>query len=366
MKLICSRDRLMEAISIVQKAVATRSTLPILDGILVEAENGVKLTGYDLETGIECQIEADVPESGSIVINARMFGDIIRKLPDDIVTIETNNNLAIQIECGSTHFSIKGIRAEDYPKIPVVEDSQQLSMKQNILKDMIRQTIFAVSTDESRPILNGCFFNCDGKSLELVAIDGFRLALRKNDIGENLPAMKFIIPGKAIGEVGRILQSNDSSVEIYPSQNHIRFDTGRVKLVSRLIQGEYMNYKGIIPQTAETTMTIMPAAMLAAIERASLVITTEERRFPVRLTMTDDETLVVSANTEVGTLREEITVAMTGNRIDIDFNPRYFLDALKAIDEDEVSVVFNGSMGPCVIKPTDSQEFSYLVLPLRR
>lgn len=366
MKLICSRDRLMEAISIVQKAVATRSTLPILDGILLEAGNGVKLTGYDLETGIECHIEADVPEAGSIVVNARMFGDIIRKLPDDIVTIETGHNLSLLIECGSTHFSIKGIRADDYPKIPVVEESQQLSVKQNLLKEMIRQTLFAVSTDESRPILNGCFFNCDGKNLEMVAIDGFRLALRKNEIGDGLPVMKFIIPGKALNEVGRILQSNDSAVEIYPSQNHIRFDTGRVKLVSRLIQGEYMNYKGIIPQTAETTMTISPAAMLAAIERASLVITTEERRFPVRLTMTDDETLVVSANTEIGTLREEITVSMTGNRIDIDFNPRYFLDALKAIDEDEISVVFNGSMGPCVLKPADSQEFAYLVLPLRR
>jgi DNA polymerase-3 subunit beta len=186
MKLICSRDRLVDAISIVQKAVATRSTLPILDGILVEAETGVKLTGYDLETGIECQIEADVPEKGSIVINARMFGDIIRKLPDDIVTIETTANLAVLIECGSTHFSIKGIRADDYPKIPIVEEAQQLSIKQHLLKDMIRQTLFAVSNDESRPVLNGCYFNCDGKSLELVAIDGFRLALRKNSIGEEI------------------------------------------------------------------------------------------------------------------------------------------------------------------------------------
>jgi len=366
MKLICSRDRLMEAISIVQKAVATRSTLPILDGILVEAENGVKLTGYDLETGIECQVEADVPEAGSVVINARMLGDIIRKLPDDIVTIETSANLAVQIECGSTHFSIKGIRADDYPKIPLVEEAQQLSVKQSILKEMIRQTLFAVSTDESRPVLNGCYFNYDGKYLELVAIDGFRLALRRNEIGEDLPAMKFIIPGKALGEVGRILAANDSTVAIYPSQNHIRFDTGKVKIVSRLIQGEYMNYKGIIPQTAETTVTISPAAMLAAIERASLVITTEERRYPVRLTMPDDETLVVSANTEIGTLREELSVSSSGNRIDIDFNPRFFLDALKAIDEDEVSVIFNGSMGPSVIKPMDSQDFAYLVLPLRR
>ncbi len=366
MKIICSRDRLMEAVSIVQKAVATRSTLPVLDGILIEADTGIKLTGYDLETGIECLVDATVSETGSIVVNARMFGDIIRKLPDDIVNIETTPNMSMQIECSSTHFSIKGMKAEDYPKIPVVEKNQAVSINQSILKDMIRQTLFAVSTDESRPILNGCFLNCDGKTIEMVAIDGFRLALRRNQVEEELPSMKFIIPGRAIGEVGRILQANDTKVEIYPSQNHIRFDAGKVKLVSRLIQGEYMNYKGIIPQTAETTMTISPAAMLAAIERASLVITSEERRFPVRLTMPDDETLVVSANTDIGTLREEITVAMTGNRIDIDFNPRYFIDALKVIDEDEISVVFNGSMGPCVLRPIDGQEFAYLVLPLRR
>lgn len=366
MKFICSRDRLMEAISIVQKAVATRSTLPILDGILVEAENGVKLTGYDLETGIEFQIEADVPETGSIVINARMFGDIIRKLPDDIVSIETTSNLAVQIECGSTHFSIKGLRADDYPKIPVVEDALQLTLPQTLMKEMIRQTIFAVSNDESRPILNGCYLVCDGKGVEMVSIDGFRLALRRNELGEDLPAMHFIVPGKALNEVGRILASNENPVEVYPSQNHILFNIGKVKLVSRLIQGEYMNYRGIIPQTAETTMTIDPKAMMAAIERASLVITTDDRRYPVRLSMPDDETLVVSANTEIGTLREEISVAMTGNRIDIDFNPRYFLEALKVIDEDEISIVFNGSMGPCVLRPVDSQEFAYLVLPLRR
>ena len=155
-------------------------------------------------------------------------------------------------------------------------------------------------------------------------------------------------------------------VDIYPSQNHIKFDIGTVKLVSRLIQGEYMNYRGIIPQTAETTLTVEPKVILSAIERAVLVITSEDRRFPVRLSMTDDETLVVSANTDIGSLREEISVTMAGSKIDIDFNPKYFLDALKAIDEDEISIVFNGSMGPCVLKPIDSQEFAYLVLPLRR
>lgn len=368
MKFICSRDHLIEGISTVQKAVATRSTLPVLEGILVEADTstGIKLTGYDLETGIEWQMDADVPESGSIILNARMFGDIIRKLPEDIVSIETAANMSIKIECDSTHFSIRGLSADDYPKIPTVEEDLRIQLSQKMFKEMIHQTIFAVSTDESRPILNGSYIVASDKLLEIVSIDGFRLALRRNKLEDELPDMKFIIPGKALAEVGRVLDAVDQPVSIQLSKNHILFDAGQVKVVSRLIQGEYMNYQGILPQTAETTMTISPQAMLNAIERASLVITSEERRFPVRLTMPDDETLVVSANTEVGTLREEISVSMTGERIDIDFNPRYFIDALRVIDEDEISIVFNGSMGPCVLKPIDSDEFAYLVLPLRR
>lgn len=366
MKFICSRDQLMDAISIVQKAVAPRSTMSILEGILVEADKDVKLTGYDLETGIEYHMDADVPEKGSIILNSRMFGEIIRKMPDDILTIETKANQSVLIECSSTHFSIRGIVADEYPKIPDVDDGNNISLPQQLLKDMIKQTIFAVSTDESRPILNGCYLVSEGKSLEMVAIDGFRLALRHVDREEDFPQMKFIIPGKALGEIGRVLESSDKPVEIHLTKNHIRFDTGNIRIVSRLIQGEYMNYRGILPQTAETTIRIGTRAMMEAVERASLVISTEDRRYPVRLSMTDDETLVVNANTELGTLREEIGITSSGSKIDIDYNPRYFIDALKAIEDDEIEIIFNGSMGPSVIRPLEGSKFAYLVLPLRR
>ncbi len=366
MKVICSRDRLIEAIAIVQKAISSRTTMAILDGILIEADEGVKLTGYDMEIGIEYQMEADVPEKGSLVVTSRMFGDIIRKLPEDLVSIETTSAQNIQIESGSSHFSIKCLRAEDYPKIPLVEQSKKVALPQQMLREMIHQTIFAVSTDETRPILNGSFFQSEGKAVEMVAIDGFRLAMRKIALEEVVGSLKFIIPGKVLHEVGRILSTTKEMVDIYPSNNNILFDTGKVKIVSRLIQGEYMNYKGIIPQTAETTVTVAPAALLDAIERASLIITTDDKRYPVRLTITDDDTLIISANTEMGTLREEIDITMSGSKIDIDFNPRYFIDALKVIEEDEISIVFNGTMGPCVLKPMDSDEFAYLVLPLRR
>ena len=368
MKFICSRDRLMEAISIVQKAVSTRSTLPILDGILIEASSidGVTLTGYDLETGIEAHLDSDVTENGAIVIHSRLFGEIVRKLPDNQVLIESNAQMQISIESGSSVFSIKGMSAEGFPKIPVVADAEKITLPQNLLKDMIRQTIFAVSTDESRPTLNGCFFTCDGFAIEMVAIDGFRLALRKQVIGDDLPVMKYIIPGKALHEVGRILGGKDTDLVVYSSSNHILFDTGKVRVVSRLIQGEYMNYRAILPKTSNTTLLVSPVAMLEAMERASLIIISEDRRCPVQLAMPDDETLVISASTELGTLREEIPVTISGEKIEIDFNPRYFIDALRAIDKEEISIIFNGSNGPCVLKPTEGEDFSYLVLPLRR
>jgi len=357
MKFICSRDRLMEAISIVQKAVSTRSTLPILDGILIEAssDDGVKLTGYDLETGIESQLESDVTEGGSIVINSRLFGEIVRKLPDNQVSFETNSQMQISIESGSSVFSIKGMSADGYPKIPTVTDAEKITLPQGLFKDMIKQTIFAVSTDESRPTLNGCYFSCDGFSIEMVAIDGFRLALRKQLLGQDLPVMKFSILG-----------GKETEVVVFSSTNHILFDTGKVRIVSRLIQGEYMNYRAILPKTSNTTLLVAPTAMLDAIERASLIILSEDRRCPVQLSMPNEETLVISASTELGTLREEIPVSITGEKIDIDFNPRYFIDALRVIDKEEISIIFNGSNGPCVLKPTEGEDFSYLVLPLRR
>ncbi|MHB1484525.1 MAG: DNA polymerase III subunit beta [Saccharofermentanales bacterium] len=367
MKIVCSRNLFIEAINIVQKAISPRPTLPILDGILIEAEdNIVKLTGYDLETGIECRLDADVIEKGNIVINARIFGEIIKKLPDEIVTIEVGTGNTILIESGSSFFSIKGINSEGYPKIPTVEDYEKIVIPQNTLKDMINQTIFAVSNDESRPVLNGCYFVCDCNTVEIVAIDGFRLALRKNMFDEQVPTVSFIVPGKSLNEVGRVLTSNETPIEIYKSKNHILFDTGKVKMVSRLIAGEYMNYRSIIPQSAETSLIASPAALLSSIERASLIITSDDRKFPVRLMTIDDETLVVSSNTDLGSVREEIKISMSGNKIDIDFNPKYFIDALKAINEDEISLSFNGNMGPCVLKPVDGDDFAYLVLPLRR
>ena len=367
MKLICSKNLLNDAISMAQKAIATRSTLPILDGLLFEADGDTLIiTGYDLETGIECTVDTDVIRPGKVVVNSKMIGDIIRKLPEEIINIEVDDNYLIKITSGKARFRIKGIAAEDYPKIPIVEEAEQLSVSQDVLREMISQTIFAASADENRPILNGIKVISQANKLELIAIDGFRLAIRREEFADELPAMSFIVPAKAMQEVAGVLDPVDKPVKIYPSHNHILFDTGTVKLVSRLLQGEYMDYNKVVPSEAMSKMNLNARDMLNAIDRASLVINVDQRRFPVTIKNEDQSTISISSQTDLGEVHEEIPVELTGDQVDADYNPKYFIDALRSIIEENITLEFSGTFGPCLIKPLEGEKFLYLVLPLRR
>lgn len=367
MKLVCSKNLLNDAISMAQKAIATRSTLPILDGLLFEAEkDSLTITGYDLETGIECKVDTDVLREGKVVLNAKMIGDIVRKLPEDLVNIEVEDNFLIKITSGKAKFRIKGMEASDYPKIPIVEEAQQLEVSQKALKDMILQTIFATSTDENRPILNGIKVISEGKRLELVAIDGFRLAIRREDFENELPGMSFIVPAKAMQEVASILDPTDKPVKVYPSHNHILFDTGSVKLVSRLLQGDYMDYHKVVPSEVKSKIVLNAKEMLKAIDRASLVINVDQRRFPFTLKSEDQRTLSISSQTDIGEVHEEISIELSGENVDADYNPKYFIDALRNIPDENIILEFSGTFGPCLIKPSEGENFLYLVLPLRR
>lgn len=369
MKILCSKDKLSTAISYTQRAVSVRSTLALLDGILFEvSDDKIKLTGYDLETGVEAILPGDIFEEGSIVLNARMLGDIVRKLPEDVVTIEIDAHQIAVITSGSSQFKIKGMSAEGYPKLPEIEEVTKVTLPQKLLKQMIAQTIFAVSTDESRPAFNGILFNAAADHIEMVAVDGFRLALRRaeSDAGSDT---HFLIPGKALREISPIL-SDSGDVSLYSTQNHIQFDMGDVKLVSRLIQQDFMNYHSILPKTSNTQVVVNTKAFYQAVERAALVVPSEDKRFPMNITFREENgnesTMVIQANTEVGNLHDEIPVSVTGELLDVDFNPRYFIDALKVIDDEMVCLSFNGSLGPCIIEPTDGNSFCYLVLPLRK
>lgn len=356
----------MDAILTVQRAVSTRSTNPVLDGILLKADQELILTGYDSETGIEYRMEADISHKGSLVVPARILAEVVRKLPDNHVYLALKDDTVLVVESGKTVFNIRGYSADQYPEILFIEEEASIRLKQKTLKQMINQTIFAVSTDQSRPILMGLNMICDQDVLTLVALDGFRLAVRR----ESLPGMdlkvNIIIPAKAMGEIARIMADSDEEVVISPSHNYIIFNKGNVKVVTRLIRGEFLNYQSIIPRDADTSFMIDPQGLLAAVGRASIMIDTDDRRFPVIFNTPDEDTLTIESKTDIGTAREEIPIALSGDRVEIDFNPRFFLEALKEIEDDQVVMTFSGSLQPCSIKPAAGDAFYYMILPLRR
>ena len=311
-------------------------------------------------------MDTDVLRPGKIVVNARMIGDIVRKLPEDLINLEVDENYIIKISSGKAKFRINGIEAKDFPKIPIVEEAEQLEVSQRVLKDMITQTIFAASNDDNRPILNGIKVISQANRLELVAIDGFRLAIRREEFDEELREMSFIVPAKAMKEVTGILDPTDNPVKIYPSHNHILFDTGTVKLVSRLLQGDYMDYNKVVPNEVMSKITLKTKDMHEAIERASLVINVDQRRFPFTLKNDDKNTLSISSKTDIGAVHEEISIELQGENVDADYNPKYFTDVLQNIPIDDIRLEFSGAFGPCLIKPLEGEQFLYLVLPLRR
>ncbi len=369
MKIICSQDNLLEGINIVQKAVSSKTTLPILEGILIEADDRIKLTGNDLEIGIECYVDADVREKGSVVLYSKMFGDIVRRLPDSEVLIEVKDNNLVVIECENSLFEIKGMSSDGFPALPSIEREKGIKISKKILKDMIKQTIFAVSIDENRPILTGSLFEYSAGSLTIVSIDGYRLAMRcysadgEKDIDET--TKNIVIPGKTLNEISKIIQPVDEDIYIYASGNQILFDMGNCIMTSRLLEGDYLNYMGIIPSEHETKVTVNTKDIMACFERASLVITNEERRYPVRLEISDD-IIVITANTEAGNVREEMRAKMEGKKLDISFNHRYFIEALRVIDNEMVDIFFTTNIGPCTIKPMQGNDFAYLILPIRK
>ncbi len=365
LKVICSKENLLEGINIVQKAVSTKTTLPILEGILIEAGEKLKMTGNDLEIGIECYVEADVRNSGSIVLNSRMFGDIVRRLPDAEVLMEVKSNYTVVIECENSLFEIKGIAPEGFPALPSIEKENGIKISQKLIKDMIKQTIFAVSVDENRPILTGSLFEYKSGRLSIVSIDGYRLALRNATPDNDVADRNLVIPGKTLNEIAKIIQPVEDELIIYTAGNQILFDMGKCILVSRLLEGEYLNYMGIIPKEHETKVTVNVKELLACFERASLVITNDERRYPVKLDISDDM-MVITSNTEIGNAREEIRLEMEGKKLEISFNPRYFIEALRVIDNEIVNIYFTSSIGPCTIKPLQGDSFAYLILPIRK
>lgn len=365
MKLTCNRNSLLNAINIVSKAVSSRTTLPILECILLDAgEDYFKLTANDLELGIEtAPIEAEIDETGKVALEAKLFSEIIRKVNGESVKIEVNDKNEAVITSGTSEFKIIGQNGEEFPSVPTVSKSVCYSVKQSELKDMISQTIFSVSLDESKPVLTGELIEINGSSMNIVAVDGYRISFRKSEITSSTGA-SVIVPSKTLREITKILSSEEEDMAlIYVTDKHILFDLGGNMIVSRLIEGEYIKYSQTFTEEFKTRIVINRSDMVAALERASL-ISRDARKIPVKLDITKEK-IVITSQADMGTAYEEVYAEVTGEALKIAFNPKYLIDALRAVDDEKVAVQFNSSLSPCIIKPEDGDSYKYLILPLR-
>ena len=368
MKIVCYKDKILKAINSVVKGVASKTTMPILEGILIQTnDNEIKLTTYDLEIGIEYIMECDVKEQGSTVVNAIMFSEIIRKLPDTEIYISVNEKNLLEIECEGSLYKLATMNPEEFPELPKIEVENSIEVEQNTLKNMIRKTIFAVSTEENRPIFTGCLFEIQKNKLNIVAVDGFRLALRSIFLNKQTNDFSAVIPGKTLNEVNKILLDSFEPVKIGVSKNQALFEMDNCKIVTRVLDGEFLNYKSVIPENWETRVKVNKNNLQNSFERISLISSStveKEKKYPVKVNV-DIGKLVISCTNQTGDAKEELFVATEGKNLEAGFNPKYFLDCLKSIDDEEIYIDFGSSISPCLIKSTENKDYVYMILPIR-
>ncbi len=366
MKLTCNKDLLLQYINIVNKAVSNRTTLPILECILLTTnEKGFIMTASDLEIGIRtAPIEAEISEFGEVAIEARIFNDIVRRVNGEFVTIETDESYAVSILSGTSEFKIMGQSGEDFPPLPEVEQDKSYSMDQSKLRDMIRQTIFSIAQDGSKPVLTGELFELKQGAVNLVSVDGYRISFRKNPLLHNSEETEVVVPGKTLAELNKILSAeDDATLSIYLTDKHILFDLGTAVMVSRLIEGEFIRYAQSFSDDYKTKVIVDKNELIQALERASLV-SRDNRKTPVRI-MIHPQGLDITAKSDMGTSHENVAAEMEGEDLSIAFNPRYLIEALRSIEEDSVKIHFMASLSPCTILPVEGDSFKYLILPLR-
>lgn len=365
MKFSCEKALLQAAINTTSRAVSPKSSIPALEGILLEADHDLRLTGYNLETGIRTSVPADIQSGGSLVLGARLFGEIIRKLPDDLV-IFTAENYMVNIKCGMSEFNILGTDPEEFPELPTVEYQNSLNIQQNKLKAMISQTIFAVSDNESRPIHTGALFEVNAEGLTMVAVDGFRLALRKEPVlgKEGSDSFSFVVPGAALSEVEKICGQVEEPASVTQGAKHVMFKVGDTILVSRRLEGEFLAYRQAIPRNNSIHVSGDTRALLASIDRVSLMIN-EKLKSPLHCIF-EHNVLKIRTKTAIGDAADQCPIDGDGGGLEIGFNNRYLMDALKAAPADRVRLELTTSVSPCVILPAEGDEnFLYMVLPVR-
>ena len=368
MKFICEKEKLLKAINSVVKGAASKTTMPILEGILIQTnDNEIKLTTYDLEIGIEYIIESNVEEQGNTVVNAIMFSEIIRKLPDTEISITLNNNNLLVIECEGSLYKLATMNPDEFPELPKINIENSVELDQKNLKSMIRKTIFAVSIEENRPIFTGCLFEINDNKLNVVAVDGFRLGWTSCYLETKSNNFKAVIPGKTLNEVNKIISDSFDKIIIGISKNQAVFKMENCKIVTRLLDGEFLNYKSVVPQNWDTRVRANRRDLQECFERISLIsasATEKEKKYPVKVNIEVGK-VTISCTNQTGDAKEEVFLETEGKNLEVGFNPKYFLDALKAIDDEEIFVNFGTSISPCVIKPIENEDYTYMILPIR-
>lgn len=363
MKLICSKSNLLHGVNIVSKAVPTRTTMAILECILIDASaNEIKLTANDMELGIETKIEGEIAERGVIALDAKIFSEIVRKLPDSDVTIETDASFKTTITCEKAKFNIVGKSGDDFSYIPYIERNEPIFMSQFTLKEVIRQTIFSIADNDNNKLMTGELFEIEENDLKVVSLDGHRISIRNIELKNNYSHKKVVVPGKTLQEVSKILPgSAEDEVSIFLTDNHIVFEFENTTVVSRLIEGEYFKIEQMLSSDYETKVKINKRELLDCIDRATLLVKEGDKK-PIIMNITDG-TMELKINSFIGSMNEDIDIAKEGKDILIGFNPKFFIDALRVIDEEEVTLYMVNPKAPCFIKD-DEGTFIYLILPV--
>ena len=363
MKLICSKSNLLHGVNIVSKAVPTRTTMAILECILIDASaNEIKFTANDMELGIETKIEGEIAERGVIALDAKIFSEIVRKLPDSDVVIETDASFKTTITCEKAKFNIVGKSGDDFSYIPYIERNEAITLSQFTLKEVIRQTIFSIADNDNNKLMTGELFEIEENHLKVVSLDGHRISIRNIELKNNYEHKKVVVPGKTLQEVSKILPgSAEEDVNMFLTDNHIVFEFDDTTVVSRLIEGEYFKIEQMLSSDYETKVKINKRELLDCIDRATLLVKEGDKR-PIIMNVTDGN-MELKINSFIGSMNEDIDIVKEGKDILIGFNPKFFIDALRVIDEEEVSLYMVNPKAPCFIKD-DEGKFIYLILPV--
>ena len=363
MKLICSKSNLLHGVNIVSKAVPTRTTMAILECILIDASaNEIKLTANDMELGIETKIEGEIAERGVIALDAKIFSEIVRKLPDSDVVIETDASFKTTITCEKAKFNIVGKSGDDFSYIPYIERNEAITLSQFTLKEVIRQTIFSIADNDNNKLMTGELFEIEENHLKVVSLDGHRISIRNIELKNNYEHKKVVVPGKTLQEVSKILPgSAEEDVNMFLTDNHIVFEFDDTTVVSRLIEGEYFKIEQMLSSDYETKVKINKRELLDCIDRATLLVKEGDKK-PIIMNVIDGN-MELKINSFIGSMNEDIDIVKEGKDILIGFNPKFFIDALRVIDEEEVSLYMVNPKAPCFIKD-DEGKFIYLILPV--